>query len=318
MIKVIVTELEYHKALEVFTRCAGFECVPAPAAEAQLAAGVSREGASYVVVGVEKYTGLLYDALPRGGVIARFGVGHDGVDKALAKAKGIFCTNTPGALDASVAECTVGMLLLAARRFVACASDNRNGNWSPRVGVELAGKTLAVIGCGHIGSKVAAIAKNGFGMRVVGFDIVAPGVPAAAFDAFSSEFEVAVQSADFVTVHIPDLESTRNFIDAAKLRQMRPTAWLINTARGNVVAEDDLFDAVSSGTIGGAVLDVFKREPYVPSSGKDLRMLENVVMTPHIGSSTQEACRRMAESALESIRAIATGNMAGAKLIPMA
>lgn len=299
MEKVIVTELEYRKAEAIFAAAPDFHCIAAPGDEAGLAAVIRREEAKYAIVGVKCYTGPLYEALPPGGVIARFGVGHDGIDKSLAKARGIYCTNTPGVLDDSVAECAAGMLLLAARHFASCVAEMKRGTWHNQVGVELAGKTLAVIGCGNIGTKVARIARNGFAMTVSGFDVAPPKHP-ECYDVFSADFAEAVKNADFVTLHIPDIPATRNFIDAARLALLKPGAWLINTARGGVLDEDALFEAASSGRLGGAVLDVFKQEPYVPAS-HDLRTLDNVLLTPHIGSSTVEACRRMALAALKNI-----------------
>ncbi len=306
MEKVIVTELEYRKAEAIFAAAPDFHCIAAPGDEAGLAAAIRREGARVVIVGVNRYTGALYEALPPGGVIARFGVGHDGIDKGLAKAKGIYCTNTPGVLDDSVAECAAGMLLLAARRFASCVAEMKEGKWRNQVGVELAGKTLAVIGCGNIGTKVARIARNGFAMTVSGFD-VAPLKHPECYDRFSTDFAEAVKDADFVTLHIPDLPATRNFIDAARLACLKPGAWLINTARGGVLDEDAVYQAASTGRLGGAVLDVFKQEPYIPAKN-DLRTLGNVLLTPHIGSSTAEACRRMALAALANVRHCARGD----------
>ena len=251
MEKVIVTELEYRKAEAIFAAAPDFHCIAAPGDEAGLAAAIRREGARVVIVGVNRYTGALYEALPPGGVIARFGVGHDGIDKGLAKAKGIYCTNTPGVLDDSVAECAAGMLLLAARHFASCVAEMKAGKWRNQVGVELAGKTLAVIGCGNIGTKVARIARNGFAMTVSGFDVAPPMHP-ECYDVFSADFAEAVKDADFVTLHIPDIPATRNFIDAPRLALLKPGAWLINTARGGVLDEDALFEAASTGRLGGA------------------------------------------------------------------
>lgn len=309
MICVVVTELEYRKAEEVFRSAPGFECIPAPAAEAALAERVRQTGAKHVIIGVEKYAGPLYEALPSGGVIARFGVGHDGVDKKKAAEKGILCANTPGALDQSVAECAVGLMLSAARNIPACACDNRSGVWKTRVGAELSGKRLAVIGCGAIGKKAAAIAAFGFGMRVTGMDIVKPAKGMeSGIEEFTTDFAVAVKEADFVSLHIPDMSATRDFINGARLLQMPERSVLINTARGGVVDENALYDAVAAGRIAGAALDVFKNEPYVPQSPeKDLRKLERVIMTPHIGSSTKEACRRMASAALRNIECVVAG-----------
>jgi phosphoglycerate dehydrogenase-like enzyme len=305
MIKVVVTDLEYNKAADIFENTAGFECICAPSDEKGLSEVIKQTGAKFAIVGVTKYSNELYDAIPDGGVIARFGVGHDGIDKGLAKSKGIFCTNTPGALDDSVAECAMGMIMTAARHLASCSMDNKNGIWRNRVGSELSDKTLAIIGCGNIGRKLAKIAKNGFGMHIVGNDTSKPN-DCSNIDTFTESFEDAVKDADFVSLHIPDIAATKNFINAERLNQMKQSAYLINTARGGVVEEDAVFDAVKAGQIAGAVLDVFKNEPYIPAN-KDLRELDSVIMTPHIGSSTSEACNRMAVSCLKNISLVNTG-----------
>lgn len=301
MIKVAVTDLEYNKAKDIFENTKEFECLCAPTDEVQLAEFITANNISHAIIGVEKYTGQLYEALPSGGVIARFGVGHDGVDKSLVSKHGLYCTNTPGVLDESVAECAIGLMLSCARKFPACAADNVNGIWKNRIGNELAGKTLTVVGCGNIGKKVAVIAANGFNMRIIGYDVM--DTDASIFDEFYTEFTKAVAKADFISLHIPDIPATRNLINADRLKSVPKNSILINTARGNVVDEDDLYDALEAGKLRAAALDVLKNEPYVPQSPqKDLRKLTNVIMTPHIGSSTIEACNRMAQMALQNIR----------------
>ena len=314
MTRIAVTELEYRKAEPVFSAAAGegMECLSAPIPEAELAAFIRREQAEHAILGVDRYARELYEALPRGGVIARFGVGHDGVDKVLATGHGLLCTNTPGVLDQSVAECAVGLIVTAARHYADCIADNRRGRWNNRVGSELAGKTLAIIGCGAIGRKVAAIAAHGYGMNVIGFD-VAP-VDAAELKAtygisrMAESFAAAVAGADFVSLHIPDIPATRDFIDAETLALFPSKAVLVNTARGAVVDETALYEAVAGGGLAGAALDVVKSEPYVPDPpDRDLRTLEPVIMTPHLGSSTVEACTRMAEAALHNIRLAVEG-----------
>jgi len=307
MIKVAVTDQEYDKAPAVFGSAAesGFACLRAPTAEAELAEVIRREGATDAIVGVAAYTGPLYEALPAGGVIARFGVGHDGIHKALATARGLLCTNTPGVLDDSVAEHAVTLMLAAARRLLEVAGP-ANG-WSPQVGCEVRGKTLAVIGCGAIGRRVARIAARGFGMRVVGCDIaemeVSDLIGQFGFSKLTRSFAEAVADADFVSLHIPATPATHHFISAPRLEKLAPGAWLINTARGSLVDEAALYDAIAAGRLGGAALDVFEREPYEPvRADKDLRTLPRVILTPHVGSSTREACERMAARALQNIR----------------
>ncbi len=308
MIKIAVTELEFRKAQAVFESASkdGFACLPAPREEAALAAFVKSNSIAHAVIGVDRYEGALYEALPSGGVIARFGVGHDGVDKAKAAARGILCVNTPGALDNSVAEMAIGLMLSSARHLPKASAQMAGGSWTPLVGSELAGRTLAVIGCGAIGRKVGRIAALGLGMKVVGFDLSFkdPEVLEGqfGFSELHSSFEDAVRNADFVSLHIPGIPATRDFINAKTLSMLPKNSIIVNTARGVVVDEDALYDRLSSGALAGAALDVFKTEPYVPSSPeRDLRKLPNVVLTPHMGSSTAEACRRMALAALDNI-----------------
>mgnify|MGYP000949117896 CR=1 FL=1 len=284
-INIAVTDLEYRKAYEIFSRQTRFNCLCAPTPENELADFIRKNAVVRVIVGVEKYTGELYRALPPGAVIARFGVGHDGIDKKLAGRNGLFCTNTPGALNDSVAECAIALMLACARELNQCAVESKANIWQSHVGLELKGKTLTIIGCGAIGRETARMAKSGFGMRTVGYDLSDAGAAA------------------FVSLHIPDLPSTRNFINHERLGLIPGGAILINTARGNIVDEDALYDALVRRRLKAAGLDVFKNEPYIPQSpGKDLRTLANVLMTSHIASSTGEACGRMAESALRNIQ----------------
>jgi phosphoglycerate dehydrogenase-like enzyme len=254
----------------------------------------------------------LYQTLSKGGVIARFGVGHDGVDKAQATANGLFCTNTPGALDDSVAEHTINLLFAAARHTVAQASGLRAGSWSPQMGAELKGKTLAVIGCGAIGRRVAQIVAHGLGMKVVGCEVADLDVKRMqrefGFAAVAKDFADAVGGADYVSLHIPSVPATRHFLNCGRLGLLLAGCWIVNTARGALVDEVALFDALAGGKLAGAALDVFEREPYEPAApGKDLRTLANVIMTPHISSSTREACSRMASRALLNIQLAEAG-----------
>ena len=295
-IVVIVTEAEFEKARSVFAAAPDVHCVPAPAAEDRLASAISEHGARAVIVGVQPYRDALYAVLPRGGVIARFGVGHDGIDKARATASGIFCTNTPGVLTESVAELTLLLLLAAARHLPDAAVRTARGEWGARAGTELRGKSLAVIGRGQIGTAVMRAASQGFGMQVV-------------CAGRNDDFAIAARDADFVSLHLPANAETRHFLNAETLAILPPHAWVMNTARGSLVDEVALYDALASGRLGGAALDVFEREPYVPADqARDLRILPNVILTPHIGSNSVEANARMASRALRNVRLVLSGN----------
>jgi phosphoglycerate dehydrogenase-like enzyme len=302
--KVLVTDPEYRKVEQSFIAAHGLECVPAPEIEQELATAIRDSKSRYVIVGNRKYSGPLYDAMPAGGVIARLGVGHDGIDKEQATAASVLCTNTPGVLDQSVAEHTMLLIAAAARRFVPALASMSSGVWNAQVGVDVHGKTLAIVGCGGIGRAVARVAALGYGMRVVGCTRASAPAPAAIehFHFVTNDFSAAVHDADFVTLHMPASRENIGFLNRERLACLNNRTWLINTARGAVVDEAALFESLASGRIAGAALDVFVREPYVPVEGSgDLRSLPNVVLTPHVGSNTVESNRRMAERALQNV-----------------
>jgi glyoxylate reductase len=300
---VVVTESVYGKGEEVFTATPRFTCVSAPDDEAGLVRAIRDTGAVHAVLGHRRYEGALYAAFPPGRVLARFGVGHDGIDKAKATAAGLLCTNTPGTLDDSVAELAMLMIGAAARHLPALAETMRQGRWTPLLGTELRHRTLAVIGCGRIGSALARIAGLGYGMRVVGYTRSPSAAPASSgYAMFTADFATAVAEADFVSLHIGATPENAHFIGRERLAMMRTEAWLINTARGAVVDERVLHDALRQSRLAGAALDVFDREPYEPSdAAHDLRVLPNVIMSPHVGSHTPDANRRMAAAALRNI-----------------
>ena len=302
---VLVTDPEYRKGEASYAAASGLECVPAPDIEKDLARAILDSHVRYVIVGNRQYAGPLYDALPSGGVIARMGVGHDGIDKARATAARLICTNTPGVLDQSVAEHAMLLIAAAARKFLPALATMSSGAWIAPPGRDLYGKRLAIVGCGGIGRALARIASAGYGMEVVGN--TRRNVPAPAslehFQKVTNDFAAAVHGADFVSLHMPATAENHGFINRERLAQMDRSAWLINTARGAVVDEAALFESLTSGGIAGAALDVFAQEPYVPSPGSgDLRSLPNVILTPHVGSNTVESNRRMAERALMNVR----------------
>lgn len=336
---VLATRPEYGKGADVFSACP-LDVRPAPADEVSLAGAVAAApGCRAVIVGTETYTGPLYQALGErargagampGAIIARFGVGCDGVDVEQCRRRGIVVANTPGVLDASVAELTAALILAAARRVAETDRAVRDGAWPAAGGVELVGRTLAVFGPGGIGRRVARIAKAGLGMRVIGVgrrpvDRLAAdeGIPADALadrlgvDAYTTDADAALGDADVVSLHLPGGRDTKGFMDAGRLGRMKTGAILVNTARGSVVCEDALYEALAAGRLGAAGLDVFASEPYRPAShDRDLRRLDNVVLTPHVGSCTDAANRRMASACAANVRAFVSGRLAGVSRVP--
>lgn len=314
---VLVSEPEFVRAEALFKSTTAVRCLPGPPRDAELAAAIRQAGARHAIVGPFAYREAIYGSLPRGGVLARFGIGYDGIDLARATAAGLLCTNTPDVLHQSVAELIALFMLSAARRLLPLSGAMQRGLWAPAEGFELEGKTLAVIGVGRIGKAVARIAARGLQMRVIGCER-SSSMPAAApdFDAITSDFARAVRDADFVSLSIPGTPDNARFLNAERLSQVKPGAWLINTARGVVVDEIALFDALSAGRLAGAALDVFDREPYEPAdAARDLRNLPNVILVPHVGTNTAEANRRMAERALANIAFAEAGNYAAMDLL---
>jgi lactate dehydrogenase-like 2-hydroxyacid dehydrogenase len=317
---ILVTEPEFRKAETVFLGIEGWLVEPAPPQEQTLAAAVRDRSARAVIVGIEKYHGPLYEALAatsggRGALIARFGVGHDGVDKALARQHGIVVTNTPGALDISVAEHALWLIRNLVRHVSALEARFRAGEFAPRGGSEIRGKTLGIVGFGAIGRRVAKIAHFGFGMEVLAVGSRSPaelesqhGGPLDKHLAeqgvreYTNNLADVLRQSDIVSLHLPSNKHTRHIVNAEQLKLFKPGALLVNTARGAVVDEVALYDALSAGQLAGAGLDVFEAEPYRPAApDKDLRTLANVVLTPHVGSNTAEANRRMAQACADNL-----------------
>ncbi|MCD4736634.1 MAG: hypothetical protein K8R53_11365 [Bacteroidales bacterium] len=303
---IVVTEFEYNKAKALFSTAKDFECIPVSNHEEALADAIHASGAKHVIVGVDKYTSSLYKALSPGGVIARLGVGYDGIDTNKATEAGLYCTNTPDVLNDSVAEFTIALILSAARNIITQATNCKTGMWNPVIGSELRNKNLTIVGCGPIGRRVAQIAAFGFQMKVIGCETLDVDMEQMkneyGFMAITKDFGKAVENADFISMHIPSNNATRHFINHERLNMVPAKAWLINTARGAIVDEKALFNALSSEKLAGAILDVFETEPYMPvSSDEDLRKLKNVILTPHIASSTHESSQRAAKKCLLNI-----------------
>jgi D-3-phosphoglycerate dehydrogenase len=234
-------------------------------------------------------------------IIARTGVGVDNIDLQAARERGIRVTVTPGMLDKAVADLTLGLLLCVARRI--CQSDKtiRRGQWERTIGLDLEGKTLGIIGLGSIGKQVAKRALA-FDMQVVAYDPIEDHEFATIHGISYVDRDQLLEVSDFVSLHLPLTQETHGYIGERELRRMKPTAYLINTARGAIVDERALYRALREGWIAGAALDTFVQEPPL---GSPLLELDNVVMTPHIGGWTDGAMGAMArQAATEVIRAL--------------
>lgn len=241
-------------------------------------------------------------------IIANYAVGYDNIDLPAARARGIVVTNTPGVLTDATADLAWALLFAAARRIAEADAYLRGGTWQGwdpnlMLGYDIAGKTLGIVGAGRIGTAVG-LRSRGFCMPVIYTDDTPSAVLESQVDAHRVGLEELLASADFISLHVPLTPATRHLIGARELACMKPTAILINTARGPVVDEAALAEALREGRIAGAGLDVFEREPVIHPGLVDLR---NVVLLPHIASATHTTRAKMADMAVENIRAFLRG-----------
>lgn len=247
----------------------------------------------------------------RAKILGNFGVGYNHIDVEAAKANGIVVTNTPGVLTDCTADIAMSLLLSVARRTGEGERQVRAGEWTGwrpthMIGTKVTGKTLGIIGFGRIGKAMAKRCHFGFDMDIVFYNRskVDPA-EAARFGARQLEtVDEVLAASDFVSLHCPGGGENRHLIDARRLKAMKPGAYLINTARGDVVDELALIEALEAGTIRGAGLDVFEAEPNVPAR---LRVLENVVLLPHLGSATEETRTAMGMKVVDNITAFFEG-----------
>lgn len=252
-------------------------------------------------------TRRLMQAAPRLKVVARHGTGVEAIDRRAAEELGIVVVNTPDANVESVAEQCLAMMIILAKRILQADRNFRTGDWSARyrlTGIELYGKVLGVIGIGRIGFRVAELCHTGLSMPVLYYDIVPNQKAETALGAQQVELAELLQKADFISIHLPLVPTTRGIIDAEALGRMKPTAFLINSSRGAVVDQQALIRALQESWIAGAGLDVFDPEP-LPGDSPLLRM-DNVVVTPHMAAHTDEALFRMA-MVIDDVLAVIAG-----------
>lgn len=263
-------------------------------------ASLLRDADIVIVRSRRRITRALIDCANCLKVIARAGIGLDNIDTDYARSKGIMVVPVTEASIEAVAELTIGFMIALSRKIFQLNSKMKNGLWCKNegIGLELRGKTLGIIGLGRIGSRVAELARA-FGMKIVAYDPyinreVALKMDVELVDRLSDLLKIS----DYVSIHAPLTEETYHMIGEDELKLMKPTAFLINTARGSIVDEKALAKALKEGWIAGAALDVFEDEPLENS---DLVSLDNVILTPHIGGSTIEAQKSIAKILAEKI-----------------
>jgi len=253
---------------------------------------------------IDRVDAPLLDALPTVRHVASYGVGVNHIDLDACRARKVLVTNTPGVLTDATADHAMALLLAAARRVAEGDRVVRAGGWKAvdpafMLGTEVTGKTLGIVGFGRIGQAVARRAR-GFGMRVL---YTSPR-PAEQPEARHVPLDVLLAESDFVSFHTPLTKDTENLLSRERILRMKPGVIVVNTARGGVVDDAALADALRSGRVAAAGLDVFRNEPRVPDAYLGL---ENVVLTPHLGSGTHETRAAMARLVLEDVLRVATG-----------
>lgn len=260
----------------------------------------------------DRITAEVLGATPRRvRIIANFGVGFNNIDVVAAKQHGIVVTNTPDVLTDETADTAIALLLMVARRLSEGEREVRAGKWTGwrpmhHLGTKVSGKTLGIIGLGRIGRAVAKRASAGFGMRVLYYDPPVSAAQAMEVGATPRDsLEAVLRESDFVSLHAPALAETRHLMNAERFAMMSPHAFLINTARGDLVDEAALVRALRSRTIAGAGLDVFEREPIV---SPELLTMDNVVLLPHLGSGSTETRVAMGMRALDNLEAFFAGH----------
>lgn len=259
----------------------------------------------------DKVDGEVFDAAgTQCKIFANYAVGVDNIDIKAAGERNILVTNTPGVLTDSVAEHTFTLLLSIAHRIAESDRFTRVGKyigWEPMLllGTDVSKKTLGIVGLGRIGSRVAHHALRGFDMRVLYYDVKRNEEFERELQAeFRASADDIFREADFISIHVPLLPTTRHLVNAERLAMMKNTAYLINTSRGPIVDEAALVEALKNNMIKGAALDVFENEPALAPGLADL---ENVILTPHIASATEETRQAMSALAAENIIAALEG-----------
>ena len=249
-----------------------------------------------LLLGVEPLTAKVMEALPGLKCISRVGVGMDNVDLESAKQKGIIVINTPDGPTRSVAELTLAMTFSLLRKIPQANAAIKQKQWKKQTGSLILNKTIGVIGLGRIGRMVAELFR-GIGNPVIGYDLIQDEDWASRFNVQLVSFTSLIQQADIITLHIPGSSDKKYIIDEAELQQMKNGAFFINIARGGLVNEDALYNALKTNKLKGAAIDVFSEEPYTGA----LTELDNVVLTPHIGSYAEEGKLIMEVDAVKNL-----------------
>ena len=240
-----------------------------------------------MIIGLEKVTASVLHASAKLKAVAKHGAGVDNIDVKTATDKKVVVLSAPGTNADAVADLTIGLFLSLARSIPWADRSVKQGGWPRVVGVQMNEKVLGIIGLGLIGKKVAQRA-TGFGMKILGYDVIKDEEFARKWGVTFVPLEEILKQADFISIHVPLIPSTRRLIGSKELQQMKKDAFLVNISRGDIVDEEALYQALKEKRIRGAALDVFSQEPIGASP---LLQLDNLISTPHMGAYTFEALR---------------------------
>lgn len=289
---------------------AGLEVVVAKGAgESAWIEEMQRERPAAILTRADRVSAAMMDACPGLKAIGKQGIGLDCIDMDVATQRGIQVVYAPVSNVNAAAEHTMFMIMACARRFSYVDRVFRGGNFDVRYGLhntfELSGRTLGLIGCGHVGSRVAQKASLGFGIKVIGYDpAMDPEAPPAGIRP-AADIEAVFRQADVVSLHLPSTPETRNLVDKHLLRMMKPTASFVNISRGDLVVEEDLIQALEEGWIAGAALDVFRTEPLPPDS--PLLAQPGLFLTPHVAAAVEQAVQGSCRAACQGVVEVLTG-----------
>jgi D-3-phosphoglycerate dehydrogenase len=301
MAVVLVSDSLAPQGLEILERAEGIDVIDAPGlSPGDLLEKIKGVDALVIRSGT-KVTADVVAAAEQLAVIGRAGIGVDNVDLAAATARGIVVMNTPGGNTTTTAEHAVALMVSLARHIPQATASMKAGRWEKKrfVGMELYNRTLGVIGLGNIGRIVAEKAK-GLGMRVIAYDPFLSAEGAAKLEVEAVDFDTLLARSDILTVHVPRTKDTTGLLGRKAFAKVRPGVLVVNAARGGIVDEAALLEALESGAVGGAALDVFEEEP--PAKDHPLVAHEQVICTPHLGASTEQAQVNVAIAVAEQVR----------------
>lgn len=250
-----------------------------------------------IIIGIDELSAEIIEEANELKVISKYGIGLDNIDMNMVTNKKIVVTNTPTANVDAVADLTFGLILSLARRIPEANKKTKSGKWEKIIGKSIWKKTIGIIGLGKIGRQVVKRAQ-GFEMNILAFDIVKDKKFAQKYGIKYVNLEKLLQKSDYITIHIPLNDATRNMISYEELEKIKKEAFLINTSRGGIVDEEALYNALRNNKLRGAALDVYENEPLQETP---LKELDNMIMTSHIGAYTEEAIENMGIQAAQNL-----------------